>query len=158
MFLRSGRPGDLALAALAKDGIDRLIEIGQAIAKLEGPERDRVMMQLILLLGLRKIPVELKMEFTKMTNGFPDPSENEILRDLFAPLEAIALAKGLAKGQVKGETTGMVKMLRQQLRTKYGKLPKWADNRLNNASIHQIERWSKKFVSAQSLEGVLGKQ
>ena len=45
-----------ALAALARDGIERLIEIGQAVTKLEGPERDRVMLQLLLLLGLRKVP------------------------------------------------------------------------------------------------------
>ena len=166
VFLRSGRPGDLALAALARDGIERLIEIGQAVAKLEGPERDRVMLQLLLLLGLRKVPGEVKMELTKMTNGFPDISENEILRDFLANVgalhlakaEAAGLAKGEAVGMAKGEAVGMAKMLRQQLRTKFGRLPHWADERLDTATAHQIARWSKKFVTAQSLEGVLGKQ
>ena len=152
VFIRSGRPGDLALAALAKGGTERLIEIANAIVKLEGPARDRVLLQLTLLLGLRKLPQPLKIELAQIMYPNVDVSKNEFLRDWFAHVEAL----GVAKGEAKGEATGMLKLFRQQLRTKFGKLPKWADDRLANATTAQIERWSKKFVTARTLEVVLG--
>ena len=49
-------------------------------------------------------------------------------------------------------------MLRGQLTTKFGRLPKWVDDRLDAASSVQVERWSKKILTADTLEGVLGKR
>jgi len=49
-------------------------------------------------------------------------------------------------------------MLRGLLETKFGKLPKWVDERLENATSVQIERWSKKMLTAETLEGALGKK
>ncbi len=52
----------------------------------------------------------------------------------------------------------LAKMLRVQLKTKFGRLPKWADERLKVATSVQIDRWMKKFVRAETIEGVLGKK
>ena len=49
-------------------------------------------------------------------------------------------------------------ILRVQLETKFGKLPKWVDERLAEATSVQIERWLKKILSAETLEGVLGRK
>ena len=49
-------------------------------------------------------------------------------------------------------------MLRALLEKKFGKLPKWADERLGGATSVQIERWSKKILSAETVEGVLGRK
>jgi len=49
------------------------------------------------------------------------------------------------------------KLIRGQLATKFGKLPKWVDERLEKAKSDEIERWSKKLLTAGTLEGVLGK-
>jgi hypothetical protein len=49
-------------------------------------------------------------------------------------------------------------LLRGQLVTKFGRLPKWVDGRLDAASSATVERWSKKILSAETLEGVLGRQ
>lgn len=49
-------------------------------------------------------------------------------------------------------------MLRGQLETKFGKLPKWVDERLEAATSVQVERWSKKILAADTIEGVLGKK
>ena len=49
------------------------------------------------------------------------------------------------------------KMIRRLLETKFGQLPKWADERLDAAKSDQIERWAKKLLTAGTLEGVLGK-
>ena len=50
------------------------------------------------------------------------------------------------------------KMIRGLLATKFGKLPKWVDERLEEATSVRIERWSKKILTAETLEGVLGKK
>ena len=42
--------------------------------------------------------------------------------------------------------------------TKFGSLPKWVDERLEAATSVQVERWSKKILTADTLEGVLGKK
>jgi hypothetical protein len=49
-------------------------------------------------------------------------------------------------------------MLRGMLGTKFGKLPKWVDERLEEATSAQIERWSKKILTADTLEAVIGKK
>ena len=49
-------------------------------------------------------------------------------------------------------------LLRGMLETKFRKLPKWVDERLEEATSAQIERWSKKILTADTLEGVLGKK
>ena len=50
------------------------------------------------------------------------------------------------------------KMIRVLLETKFGKLPKWVDERLEAATSVQIERWSKKILTAETLQAVLGKK
>jgi len=49
------------------------------------------------------------------------------------------------------------KLIRGMLETKFGKLPTWVDERLENAKADEIERWGKKLLTAGTLEGVLGK-
>jgi hypothetical protein len=49
-------------------------------------------------------------------------------------------------------------MLRGQLATKFGRLPKWVDERLKSATSVQIERWSKKILTADMLEGALSRR
>lgn len=52
-LLRSDRPGDYALAVLARGGGDELGEIIRRVSSLVGPERSRVLAQLGILSGLR---------------------------------------------------------------------------------------------------------
>jgi len=49
------------------------------------------------------------------------------------------------------------KLIRRMLETKFGKLPKWVDERLEKAKSDEIERWAKKLLTAGTLEGVLGR-
>ena len=51
-----------------------------------------------------------------------------------------------------------IQMLRDQLKAKFRTLPKWADERLKAGTPVQIRRWSRKLVSADTLETVLGKK
>ena len=136
-LMESGRPGDLALAMLAGGGPEWVLEIAERAGGLRGAERVRVLSQLVLLSGLRRLTGRLKMELRTMGSS-TDFYKNEFVMD--AMLHARA------------------NMLRTQLATKFGKLPKWVDERLEAATSIQVERWSKKILTAVTLEGVLGKQ
>ena len=61
-------------------------------------------------------------------------------------------------GGLRGIRDDRAKMMRGRLTKKFGKLPKWIDERLEEATCVQIERWSKKTLTADTLEGVLGKK
>ncbi|MBI1789076.1 MAG: hypothetical protein HYR60_16215 [Acidobacteria bacterium] len=136
-LMASGRPGDLALAMLANGGPDRVMEIIRRANELKGPERQRVLAQLVLLCGLRQLTGRLTMELKSM-GATIDIAKNEILRDLVRD--------------------GQVSIVRGQLETKFGKLPKWVDERLGHAKLSDVERWSKKLLTAETLDDVLGKK
>ena len=66
--------------------------------------------------------------------------------------------EALAEGEALGEARGMSRVLHEQLATKFGPLPKWASDRMAQASPAQVERWAKKVLTAGTLEAVLGKK
>ena len=113
-LLQSGSTGDLVLAMLAKGGTERLGEIARRAAELSGQARVRVLMQLALLSGLRKLSGRLKMEMKTMGSLQTFIQENEILREVYDNVKAEGEAKGEAKGKAEGEAVGMVKLLRGQ--------------------------------------------
>lgn len=154
MLLRSGSAGDLALAMLAKGGTEQLADIAQKAAGLSGQARARVLTQLVMLSGLRKLSEKVKMELENMGSLLIDIQENVILREIFEK----GMAKGKAKGEAEGEAVGMLKLLRGMLRTKFGRIPKWADKRLESADKAQLEQWSNKLIHAQHLEDAIGKK
>jgi hypothetical protein len=146
MFLRSGRPGDLALAMLATGGIEQLTEILTKAVKLTGRARERVFTQLLILMDLRKVPGRMRMKVTNMAWPYIDIEKNELL------------SKWFHAAQAKGKAEAKVEMLCDQLRTKFGKLPKWAQQRLQSADQTQIDLWAKNILFAQDLEGAIGKK
>jgi hypothetical protein len=136
-LMASGRPGDLALAMLADGGPEQVLEIAKRASELKGAERQRVLSQLVLLSGLRRLTGRLRIELKAMAIT-ADFTKNEFVQEAIRDDRA--------------------KMIRGLLGTKFGKLPKWVDERLEEATSVQIERWSKKLLTANTLEGVLGKR
>lgn len=49
-------------------------------------------------------------------------------------------------------------MLQNFLDERFGSLPPWAAERLDKATPAQVDRWLKKILTADSLEGVLGRK
>jgi hypothetical protein len=137
MLMASGRPGDLALAMLADGGAAHVSEIAKRAGGFRGAERQRVLSQLVLLSGLRRLTGRLRIELKTMgiTTDF---MKNEFIQDAMRDAQS--------------------HMLRGQLETKFGTLPQWVDERLATAKSIQIERWSKKIITAGTLEGVQGKK
>ena len=50
------------------------------------------------------------------------------------------------------------KILKGLLSTRFGSLPKWADERLDQARSVQLQRWLKNFATANSIESTFGKK
>ena len=69
-----------------------------------------------------------------------------------------AVTEGRTEGLTEGRTEGRTTMLMAVMKAKFGPLPKWASERIANASSVQLERWSRKMLVAGSLELVLGKR
>jgi hypothetical protein len=138
MFLASGRPADLPLAMLARGGPERLADSLRQAVKLAAAERDNVLSELAQLCGLRQLQQPLIMEIKTML------SPTDIFRQIPQVQDMVR----------KGQT----KILRGQIKAKFHTLPKWADERLESASSVQVQRWSKKILTADTLEGVLGKR
>ena len=74
--------------------------------------------------------------------------------------EAKGLAKGEAKGLAKGEARGLAKGkaddLKRLLRRRFNGLPAWAAQRIDAASIAQLDAWLDGIFDAPSLEGLIG--
>ncbi len=145
-LMKSNSPGDLALAMLAKGGTEQLGEIARRAAQLSGKARVRVLTQLILLSGLRKISGKLRMEMKSMGSLQIDFRENEILRDVWEEVMA----------ESAHETA--YNILRGMLEAKFQSIPDWAEVRMNAATFAQLDRWCLRLVAAESITAVFEKE
>ncbi len=142
-LIDSGRPADLVLAMLARGGPERLAGIVKRAAGLQSGERDEAISQIAVLCGLRRLQEPLIMELKSMASSGTDiflrlPQVQDIVRD--------------ANRRVR------IEVLRDQLKEKFHTLPAWVDDKLEAATTAQVQRWLKKILTADTLEGVLGKK
>ena len=61
---------------------------------------------------------------------------------------------GVQEGRQEGRQEGEVLLLARQLRKRFGLLPEWADQRLRNAEMEQIERWGERLLEVDSLNAL----
>ena len=61
-----------------------------------------------------------------------------------------------AEGEAKGKAEGKVDVLKRQLRRRFNVLPTWAAQRIDAASITQLDTWLDGIFDAPSLEGLIG--
>jgi len=148
----SGDLGDVMLAVLARvtsrqEAIRRALD---RIAKLKRREREVAVEQLAILAGLWGLELELVSEAREYMPFVVDLMENRIFRQRYE--------RGLAEGEARGETKGERKVLQAQLKKRFGRLSAWAQTRLEEATVEQIEAWSLKLLDAKKLEDVIGKR
>ena len=62
--------------------------------------------------------------------------------------------RGIEKGIEQGTHSGIAEMLHAQLQHKFGDLPEWVDQRLQQADTAVLQHWVVRFVHAQSLHDV----
>ena len=48
------------------------------------------------------------------------------------------------------------RILLKQVRFRFGEIPAWCEQRLQSASADQLEAWSERVLTAESIEDVLG--
>ena len=64
------------------------------------------------------------------------------------------LEQGLQKGLVQGSHTGIAGVLYAMLQQKFGELPDWVNQRLQQADTVVLQQWALRFVNAESLQDV----
>ena len=65
---------------------------------------------------------------------------------------------GREDGREEGALWAIQRTLRSQLKTKFGRVPVWAQERLASATSTQLEAWCQKILVADTIEGVVGKR
>ncbi|WP_341645348.1 Rpn family recombination-promoting nuclease/putative transposase [Thauera sp. SDU_THAU2] len=66
--------------------------------------------------------------------------------------------KGRQEGRREGKQSEAARILGLQLRLRFGTLPDWAEARLAQAPLEQLEGWIEAVLTAESLEGVIGSE
>ena len=68
------------------------------------------------------------------------------------------IEQGRKEGKQEGRREGMqqagYKILSTQLTHRFGTLPKWATEKIDNAEIDTLEKWSLRLLSAKKLDEV----
>jgi hypothetical protein len=154
-LIQTGNYGDLALAVLASGGDKRVREILERAAAVKGPARDRLLVQVLILSGLRGISGKVEWELKHMSVTMPI-AKHQFLARIGRQAFEEGKAKGEARGEARGEAIGMGKVLRGQIESKFGPLPKWAQARMAKGSRAQFARWARKVLVADTLEAVIG--
>ena len=93
--------------------------------------------------------MELVKEARRYMPFVVDLMENRIFRDRYE--------RGRAAGRAEGRAEGELKVLRAQLKKRFGRLPVWVQKRLDGAAAEQIEAWSLKLPDARKIEDVVGR-
>lgn len=65
--------------------------------------------------------------------------------------------KGLEQGREQGLEQGERRVLQRLLARRFGDLPPWASQKLENASAERLEAWADEILTASSLEELLGR-
>ena len=108
---------------------------------LKGAKRERLLAQLTVLAGLRRLDKAVRMELKQMSQ-YVDIQKNVILKEIWA----------------EGKAEGAIALLTDLLHQRFGALPAWASARLRKATPAHMQKWSRMVLTASSLEGVLGKR
>jgi predicted transposase YdaD len=154
-LIGTGNTGDLALAVLAGGADSRVPDIVGCAARLKKPEREKLLTKILVLAGLSGLTEKVEWELKHMPVMI-NIDDIPVIRHVYREAEAKGRAEGEAKGEAKGEARGKAKALHALLEAKFPPLPRWASLRVSQASPAQVERWIKKVLNAETLEGVLG--
>jgi len=97
-----------------------------------------------MLLLPKELELQLKHEVIKI--------EEEQKMAYVTSIERFAKEEGETKGEIKGEAQTLLVLLK----LKFGSLPEWAELKINSADKDQLDLWVEKFLTAESVESLLG--
>jgi predicted transposase YdaD len=82
--------------------------------------------------------------------------ETKAYQSIFAEGWDEGKAKGKAEGKVEGKAEGKADTLKHLLRRRFDTIPAWAEQRIDAASIAQLDTWLDGIFEAQSLDALIG--
>jgi predicted transposase YdaD len=75
--------------------------------------------------------------------------------------EQRGILKGIQRGREEGRMEGRIQAMRETaitlLELKFGALPDWATQTINQADAARLDAWTRGVLTAESLEALLGK-
>ena len=136
------------LAGLARwlnrrEGIQRIL---RRIADQESARRGKLLAQLLILAGLRKLDRVIEREVKQM------PLLNDILEHEVLGRE---FKRGKREGKQEGKLEGERDFLRRQICKRFGPLPSWAEEFIATRSLQQIEELADRVLEVSSLDNLL---
>ncbi len=69
---------------------------------------------------------------------------------------ASSMEHGRAEGRQQGRLEGQAAILERQLTKKFGSVPVWAQDRLRNVTVGELETWADRILIAENVETVFG--
>ena len=91
-----------------------------------------------------------------MLNILVPLEQTRAYQEIFAKGKTEGETKGRTEGRTEGEAKGKADSLKRLLTRRFGALPRWALQRLETASMAQLDGWLEGIFEMQSLEGLLG--
>ena len=140
--------GDTIMSVLARwpnrrEGIRRIL---RRIADQEPARRGKLLAQLLILAGLRKLDRVIEREVKQM------PLLNDILEHEVLGRE---FKRGKLEGKREGKLEGERELLRRQAAKRFGPLPSWAEEFIASRSLQQIEELADRVLEVSSLDNLL---
>ncbi|WNK21215.1 Rpn family recombination-promoting nuclease/putative transposase [Halomonas piscis] len=143
----------------AKDGrealqkaVDRIVAIIQA-----DPDKDRIDRIVTRWIKRHFERLGAKVDLTELNslvedrNMLADNLENWAKRE-----REEGEKRGEAKGRTEGRTEGRIDTLRKLIELKFNQVPAWVDQRLEQASEHELNHWVEQILVADSLDVLFG--
>ncbi|MBK1646796.1 hypothetical protein CKO25_19570 [Thiocapsa imhoffii] len=64
--------------------------------------------------------------------------------------------EGEAEGEAKGKAKGKASTLKRQLTRRFGPVPTWAEQRIDAATVAQLDSWLDGIFDAANVEDLIG--
>ena len=84
-----------------------------------------------------------------------DIREHQVLGPLFKEAHKEGREEGVQVGRKQGVQEGELTVLRRQIQKRFGRLPKWANEKLAALSTTRLENLSERVLDAKSLDELL---
>jgi len=113
-------------------------------------DKQRVINLFIVVDWLMKLPEWLDQQVWHEIETIEESEKMQYITSV----ERIGIAKGRMEGRVEGRVEGESRLLRKQLERRFGALPTWAIDKLNNATEQDLESWGEAVLTAPTLDAV----
>jgi predicted transposase YdaD len=149
LFLGSESSAERALALLCpvRDAREIIRQVLESWAEVPYDQKNNLIETLVIVSGLRGLKRVVQEELPSMAIN-----TEVLIRDneWFQEWKEI----GVAEGRTQGLNEGRLNLLKRQIGKKFGSLPRWAEDRLDKATVEQLDEWGDRILDASTLEKI----